>query len=387
MFELRPYQKQAVESWISFFTGHRPYNGALMILPTWSWKSLVIANIALWLQGNIIILQPNKEILEQNYAKVMSYWMNDCGIFSASAWQKTIAKLTFATIWSIISRKELYSHFDNIIVDECHLVNHEGWQYADFIRNLWCKVLWLTATPYRLKHYQTGNILRFLTRTRNSIFQEVIHLTQIQDISSLWFLAVMKYYQIKVIDITKLKTNSTGVDYTDVSMRNHFDEVHLREKIAEVVERLVKSWRKHILVFTKFVSDSEYVASLVRVSWIMATTVSWETPKKEREEILKKFKSGEIQCVANVWVLTTGFDFPELDAIILARPTKSLWLYYQMVGRGMRPHGSKEDCRVVDMAENKRQFGEIKDLTIWNEWNKKRVVSSWWRVLTNIFNQ
>lgn len=385
MFELREYQKQAVESGVSFFTSVTKNNWSLMVLPTWSWKSLVIANIAMRLPGNTIILQPSKEILEQNFSKIKAYWMQDCAIFSASLWSKQVAKLTFATIGSIISKQDLFSHFHNIIVDECHLVNHEGWQYKEFIEKVWCKVLGLTATPYRLKQYMTWSMLRFLTRTRNSIFQEVIHFTQIQEIAKQWFLAPMKYYVIKAIDSSKLVTNSTGLDYTDRSMRNHFDEIHLKEKIVEIAQRLLVAGRKHILIFTKFVEDAKTISELLTMNGLQSAYVSGETLKKDREKILDDFKSWKIECVANVWVLTTGFDFPELDAIIMARPTKSLALYYQMVGRWMRPHKEKEDCRVVDMSETKDRFGEVSELKLEDQGRWKRVIRSWHRILTNTF--
>ena len=385
MFELREYQKQAVERGVAFFTQETRSNWSLMVLPTWSWKSLVIANIAKQLPWNTIILQPSKEILEQNYAKIQAYGVRDCAIFSASLWKKQIAKLTFATIGSIISKKELHWHFNNIIVDECHLVNHEWWQYEDFIRTTGCKVLGLTATPYRLKQYMSWSMLRFLTRTRNCIFQEVIHYTQIEEIAKLWFLAPMKYYEIKSIDTSRLITNSTGLDYTDRSLRNHFDEIHLKEKIVEIVERLLIAGRKHILVFTKFVEDAKIISELLQQNGLTSDFVSWETPKKERERILADFKNWNIQCVTNVGVLTTGFDFPELDAIIMARPTKSLALYYQMVGRWMRPHKDKDDCWVIDMSETKKRFGEVSELKLEDTGKWKRIIRAGYRILTWTF--
>ena len=75
------------------------------------------------------------------------------------------------------------------------------------------------------------------------------------------------------------------------------------------------------------------------------------------------FKSGRIKVVANVGVLTTGFDFPELDTIVLARPTRSLSLYYQMIGRGIRPCPNKVNW-VVDLCENFNRFGRVDDLKL-----------------------
>ena len=95
--------------------------------------------------------------------------------------------------------------------------------------------------------------------------------------------------------------------------------------------------------------------------------VSGETPKKERERILNDFKSGEIKIVTNVGVLTTGFDFPELETIVLARPTMSLALYYQMVGRAIRPHPNKQSGWVVDLCQTYKRFGKVESLELKEE--------------------
>jgi len=92
--------------------------------------------------------------------------------------------------------------------------------------------------------------------------------------------------------------------------------------------------------------------------------VSGDTSKKEREQILSDFKAGLIPVVANVGVLTTGFDYPELDTIVMARPTMSLALYYQIVGRAIRPHPNKESGWIIDLCGNIDRFGKVEDLKL-----------------------
>ena len=112
--------------------------------------------------------------------------------------------------------------------------------------------------------------------------------------------------------------------------------------------------------------------------------VSADTPKAERDTILQKFKDGEIKVVANAGVLTTGFDYPELDTVVMARPTMSLALYYQIIGREIRPHKSK-DAWFVDLCGNIKRFGKVEDLKLVDTNNKgKWVVFSNGRQLTNI---
>ena len=111
--------------------------------------------------------------------------------------------------------------------------------------------------------------------------------------------------------------------------------------------------------------------------------VSGSTPPKEREHILEAFKRGDIPVVANVGVLTCGFDYPELDTIVIARPTKSLALYYQIVGRAIRPHPNKEAGWVVDLAGNIARFGKVEDLRLvdagrekWSVWNNTKQLTN-----------
>ena len=91
--------------------------------------------------------------------------------------------------------------------------------------------------------------------------------------------------------------------------------------------------------------------------------------------------------VANVGVLTTGFDYPELDTVVMARPTMSLALWYQIVGRCIRPHPSKRSGWVIDLCGNLERFGEVRDLRLNDTGNGKWAVFSKDRQLTNVYFQ
>jgi len=360
-YTLRPYQSEASDKAIEFFKSKKKRN-AIMVLPTGSGKSLIIAEIANRLNDHVLIFQPSKEILEQNFAKLQSYGFWDCSIYSASFNSKEISKVTFAMIGSVRNKPELFAHFKFVIIDECHGVNAKGGMYDDFISELDCKVLGLTATPYRLSSDgYGGSILKFITRTRPRIFSEMIYHVQIKELADAGYLAKMEYYQINIVDPTKLQVNATGADFTDKSVQKHYKDIEFNRKLKEVIERLVKSGRKNILVFTRFVAEAQELSDYFNG---LAEMVSGETPKKERERILNDFKSGYIRIVTNVGVLTTGFDFPELATIVLARPTMSLALYYQMIGRAMRPHKSKSSAWIVDLCQTYKRFGKVEQLEL-----------------------
>lgn len=385
MFKLRDYQQQASDRAVAFFKSKSEMN-AIEVLPTGSGKSLVIADIANRLEGHTLVFQPSKEILEQNYKKMCSYGVMDISIYSASFNRKKISRITFATIGSAIHHIDQFMHFNNIIIDECHKVDSKGGQYEEFIRATNCKVLGLTATPYRLTSSSYGSMLKFLTRTRPRIFSKVIYQVQIQTLLNMGYLADLDYYYCPapLYDERNLVDNSTGADYTDKSVLEEFVRIDFYSWLVQIVKRVMqpKSGKKRngILVFTRFLKEAQRLADEIGC----CEMVSGDTPKRERERILEGFRYGDIKVVVNVGVLTTGFDYPELDTIIMARPTKSLALWYQIVGRAIRPSPMKEKGWVVDLCGNINRFGRVQDLVLVEPKPNMWQVQSNGKQLTNV---
>ncbi len=382
-------------------------NHGIEVLPTGSGKSLIIADIAHRLEGDTIVLQPNREILEQNYKKMCSYGVEDCAIFSASFNKKDIGRITFATIGSVANQMDRFAHFQNVIIDECHWVNPKGGQYIDFIKAADRKVLGLTATPYRLAStsqpvkdekgkvqtdlfgdpvMERGAILRFITRTNPKVFKDVIYLCQVGDLLKRGYLAKLKYYDVTPGCFLQkdIKRNTTGMDFDSDSVVENFQRVNMYSYLVNIVRRLQKAGRMSILVFSHSVSEAYALKSAI----VNCECVTGTTPDAERSSILRRFKAGEVQVVVNVGVLTTGFDYPELETVVLGRPTMSLALYYQMVGRAIRPCEGK-DAWIVDLCGNFDRFGRVENLWVDQPkagmWRVNGFVNGHWKQLTNIF--
>lgn len=379
-YELRDYQKAASDAAVKFFASRNRRN-AIIVAPTGSGKSLIIADIAARLNSQLLVFQPSKEILEQNFAKLKSYGVEDCSIYSASFNSKEISRITFATIGSVRNNAQDFSHFKYILVDECHTCNASGGMYKDFFERSQRKILGLTATPYRLTGQQvtidedgkwdptaepeSKCILKFLTRTRPRIFHDVIFQVSIASLLQRGYLAKLQYYDLSIVQQEGLERNSTGMDFKEDSLFEEYQRVDMQKHLTSIVKRLLHpkrgGARKGILVFTRFLDESEALCNSIPG----CSMVSGETPKKERERILEEFKEGRIKVLANVGILTIGFDYPELDTVVFARPTMSLALYYQVVGRIVRPHPSKECGWVVDLAGNIKRFGKVEDLALY----------------------
>ena len=382
-FTPRWYQAEATDKAVQFLRTTKGQNG-LVVLPTGSGKSVVIASIIKELNEPTLVFQPSKEILAQNAAKYASYGY-DCGVYSASAGQKKLRDVTFATVGSVVRKLHLLDRFEYVIVDECHGVNAKGGMYETVLSHMGRPTIGLTATPYRLNQetspwdpFDNYSVLKFLTRTRPRMFDTVVYHVQNRDLFDAGYLAKLTYYQVQAVNRKMLQRNTTGADFTDVSVRMAYQAAGFEQKVVKVVRRLLEIGRKNVLVFTRFVEEAAAVARAIPG----AELVTAESSPKERDRIIGGFRSGRIPVVCNVGILTTGFDYPELEAVVMARPTMSLALWYQVVGRGIRPHPGKEHTVIVDMGDNLPVFGKVEDLELSKEggWH----VRSGGRVLTGV---
>jgi|JI10StandDraft_1071094.scaffolds.fasta_scaffold06665_10 DNA repair protein RadD len=361
----RPYQAEGIRLGVDHMLHGK--GNAFEVLPTGSGKSIVIAGVADELDGPVLVFQPSQEVLMQNYHKMRAFGHLPA-IFSASAGKKQIAHITFATIGSVVNRMEAFNDFRHIIVDECHLFNPDpGGQYSRFMKHMAerngtaPRILGVTATPYRLGSNSFGSQIRMLNRMKPKVWDKMLYYVQISELRKMGFLSDMQYFRTKGIDVEMLKFNSNGSDYTDASIKEAWKVSDMTAKAVDVVKRLLtKGGRKSVLVFVPTVLEAEAVAALVPgAEWVCG-----ETPTAERNRIITDFRQGRIPCICNVGVLTTGFDYPELDTVVLARPTRSLSLYCQMVGRVMRPHPNKKAGWAIDMVGLVNTFGYMEDLEI-----------------------
>lgn len=371
MIELRKYQQEAVDAAIDFFKNGKTKDRPIIVAPTASGKSILAATISHRLQDDgLIVLQPSLELLEQNYNKFKLYG-GEASLYSASAGKKEVGQVTFATIGSVVNVAHLFAHVKYALIDECHLVpprdgkkKAKASMYMKFLGDLpHIKVTGMTATAFRMKKYRDRftsepySQINLLPRERPHFFNTFLHVTQIGDLYDQKYLCPIKYIPLHW-ENGQLRYNTTGADFSDDSMEDELKRQRVHERIPELVAQSIRKGRKHRLVFVKNVYDADRLASQVPESAFVCAT----TKPIERARIIEEFKSGKIKTVFNVGVLTTGFDFPALDTIIMARPTLSMDLYMQMVGRGTRLSPGKEDCALVDMVGNIERFGPIEKI-------------------------
>lgn len=354
---LRDYQKQAVNDAMGSDNG-------ILVLPTGSGKSHVIAGIVEETRGKTIVLQPTKEILESNLDKIKLTGIQDVGVFSASMGIKTLGKVTYATIGSIIKIANKLTDVGTLIIDECHLTNAKGGQYLKFIEALQPKkLIGLTATPYRLHSNSYGSQMKVLNRTRPKIYKDIIHVTQSDDLVKQGHLRQPEFI-VSGTDMDLLKVNSTGAEYDQGSIEFYFKRTDMVSRIGDAAKDALSRGLMHLLVFVTSLEQADLVVDELNRLGISAGSVSSKSTKGERESALRQFRSGQIQAMVNVGVLLLGYDFPRLDCIICARPTMSLALHYQLIGRCVRPHLEKKEVVVYDLVRNFDKFGNPLDFRL-----------------------
>lgn len=378
MYKLRDYQIDASNAAVEGLAKEKhPF---IIQAATGAGKSLIIADICHRINLPILILQPSKEILEQNFQKLLSYNPNlDIGIYSASKGRKEIAKFTFATIGSIYKQPEKFKHFKYVLIDECHGVNPKNLDgmLTSFLKAIGCKhVCGLTATPYRIDTLWTRDKWGALTATaslkmvnrisRTPFFRKISYKIETGDLIEAGYLSPIEYFTDSV-ELDDLVVNSTGADFTDASMEKYWNQKRL-SRIAAAV-RYSDEHNKRTLIFCAKISQAEKALAMTENMGIKAVMVTGKTPLKEREQIISDYRSGKVKHLFNVGVFTTGFDVPELDCIVMARPTMSLALYYQMIGRGVRldPDNPVKVLQVYDLVGVVETLGRVETIRVLKE--------------------
>ena len=366
--ELRINQIEPVRKGIEFFktTKSEP---SIIIAPTAFGKSIVIATIAKELNENILIIQPSKELLEQNYNKYINLG-GKASIFSSSLKSKQVSQVTYATIRSILEHGQTFKQLGvtKLIIDECdRYPRSPDGMLRKFISAAKIKhVLGLTATPLKLQpffdeHYQPCSVLAMLTNSskKGNFFKHIIHVSQIEEMVRNKFWSPLIYNSLD-FDTKELVLNTSKSEFTEESIRLSYKRQNLKTKIARTIEELKD--RNSIIVAVPSVEEAKELTTIIP----SCEAVYSGMPDKDRERIIEDFKSKKIRVIAQVNILSIGFDFPELDCIITARPTASLSWWYQFVGRLTRIHPNKVNGLVVDLVGSVDRFGKVEDLVYKN---------------------
>jgi DNA repair protein RadD len=360
--KLRDYQQRAIDMLYAWF-GEHPSGNPCLVLPTGAGKSLINAALVKdaltsWPGTRVIMLTHVKELILQNAEKLLAVWPEaPLGIYSASVGSKQLDEpVTFAGIQSIWRHAERIGHVDLVIVDECHLISHhDAGQYRRFISGLAeinpaVRVIGLTASPFRLGH-------GMIHEGDDTLFDDLVEPVTVEELVHQGYLAPLRSkhtsHQIDVSEVAK-----RGGEFIAGALERAVDNEATTQAIVE--ETLLRAgYCRSMLFFCAGVDHAEHMAQALQAAGVKAACITGKTPNGERSRIIEAFKDGRLRALTNANVLTTGFDAPNIDCLVMARPTMSPTLYIQMAGRGMRLKDHTEYCLVLDFAGNVRRHGPI----------------------------
>lgn len=383
----RYYQVESVEAVWEYLhqKDSSQVGNPLVVLPTGTGKSVCIALLierllTAYPRLRILVVTHVKELIQQNYDKLIAVWPTaPAGIYSAGLGRKDLMmQVTFGGIASVAKSMGKLGVFDIVIVDEAHLISpNDATMYGKvfaFLRQSqpFLKVAGFTATDFRLGQGK-------LTTGENALFTDVVcDYSSTEQFNRL----VAEGYLAPLVP----RKMTTYLDVSGVHMRGgEFIEKELQEAVnkdsitrAAIEEAIAyKDSRRCWLVFASGTDHSDRVAELLNEYGISAVSIHSKM-KGNRTQALADVRAGKYQAVVNNNILTTGFDLPPIDLIMVLRPTGSPGLWVQMLGRGTRPYDPinpggidpavfplfKRDCLVLDYARNTRKLGPINDPVI-----------------------
>lgn len=372
MITPRYYQIDAVKAFYEYFQSNT--GNPIIAMPTGTGKAVVQAmllqSILYQYPGQRIISATHvKELVDQNHKKLKELWSHaPAGVYSAGLNKKESRyPISFVGIGSVAKKAHLFGHVDLLFIDEAHLVSpDQETLYRKFINDLLkvnpaLKVIGLTATPWRLGQ---GKI------TQDGIFTDICY-----DITSrdAFNRLIEEGYLCTLIP----KKTQQLLDVDGVHMRGgEFiqGELQLAVNKQEITYGAIKEAmelahdRRHWLVFASGVEHAIDIADMMNSMGITTVAIHSKMSDTARDQAILDFKAGKYRAAVNNNVLTTGFDFPAIDCIIVLRPTASTVLWVQMLGRGTRPFQCleyiKENCLVLDFAGNTKRLGPINDPVI-----------------------
>jgi len=346
MSELRAYQKDAINNIRNAF---RSYKRVLFVCPTGGGKTMIFSEIAKASTKKVLILAHRKELIEQASERIGV----PHGIIMSGVAPDYEQRIQIASVMTMANRLHKFQP-DFIIVDECHHAVAGSWEKITSVYN-GAFILGVTATPCRLD----GKGLK-------SAFDVLVEGPNIKSLIDMNFLVSPKTYASQN-DFTKIKT--TAGDYDKKEIFDAFSN-------PSITGSAIESWRKYAedlptVVFCINIKHAEDIAGLFSMVGHTAEVVHGELDKTERKARLNRLRTGETKIITSVDIISEGTDIPAVGCIIMMRPTKSLGLYLQQAGRGLRTIEGKKHCIILDHAGNCFRHGLITDSREWELTNEK----------------
>lgn len=328
----------------------------LVCSPTGSGKSIMMSHLMRkWheMGRSQLAMAPRRELIGQLCEKIDTWGALQYGLITADKRTASYAPFQIASVDTLVSRTVRRNSLvlppaDIVHLDEAHMYMTEQRQkLMELFPN--AKIVGWTATPGRTDGKPLG-----------SLFDKMVGVASIKQLIEQGYLVKPRYLAPSIPDMERVRT--VGGDY---------DPAQSAVKMMPLLGDIIGHWMTHAanrrtVLFASNTQQSQFMAESFQEAGVSAEHCDGTADPKRRAEIFNRFRSGETQVLCNVDLATYGFDLPELDCIIFARPTKSLVRYVQMMGRGMRASPGKKDCVVLDHAGNVHYHGYVEEERYWS---------------------
>jgi DNA repair protein RadD len=353
--ELRPYQREVIAQInTKIGAGKRRI---LLVAPTGAGKMVIAADIvakSVARGERVLFLAHRRELIKQTSAKLFAVGV-DHGLLLPGYAPRLGEAVQVASITTLLSRALRTASIklpraDLVIVDEAHHARARTYEllleaYPEAV------VIGMTATPCRKDGRGLG-----------TAFDVLVECPPIAELITAGYLVPSRFYAPTRPDLSGVPVK--GGDYAESQLAERMDKPVLVGDIVSHWHKLGE--RRRTVVFASGVAHSLHLRDEFRRSGVLAEHIDGSTPFEERDKILIRLAAGTVDLVCNAMVLTEGWDQPEVSCLVLARPTKSLGLYRQMVGRVLRPASGKVDAVILDHAGAVFSNGFPEDPIIWN---------------------
>ena len=341
-FTLRPYQQEALDAIVNFSNNN--INKQLVVLPTGAGKTVIFSHLPK-IKSDILpmlVLAHRSELLDQALDKITSS-NPELSVEIEQAERKAgyvdVVVASVATLGRNNTPRIMaypQNYFKSIVIDEAHHAAAPSYRrIIDYFNPPF--LLGVTATPQR------SDSVRLV-----DVFDEIVYYKSIQDLIEDGWLSPLVGYRVKTnTDISEVEI--TNGDYAQAKLEEKIDNPERNAAIVAAYRNLAMD--EKAIVFASGVRHAENLALSFRQASVETEVILGSTPREEREKIFQTFSSGLTKVIVNVGVLTEGFDEPSIQAIILAKPTRSTLLYTQIVGRGTRLFEGKPFCKIIDIAD------------------------------------